>query len=65
VKHAGRTFLPGLAALGGGGLVLFVSSATWLQMTCAMVTLIGVALLVFAIGTPGFLERDLEQREDG
>ncbi len=33
-------------------------------MTCAMITLIGVALLVFAIVSPGFLERDLEQRED-
>jgi hypothetical protein len=65
MKHAGRTFLPGLVALGVGGLILFISTTTWIQMTCAMIALVGVALVVFAIATPEFLERDLDDPDPG
>jgi hypothetical protein len=37
-----------------------VSEATWLQMTMAVFLLVGIALGVFAIATPEFLERDAE-----
>ncbi len=47
-----------LAALIGGGAVLFLSEATWLQVAAAAVLLVGVALGVAAIATPDFLEAD-------
>jgi hypothetical protein len=56
--HGGPTLLPALATLGIGGAVLFLSEATWLQMTAAVVLVIGIALGVFAIATPEFLEAD-------
>ena len=40
-------------------LTLFLSSATWLEVTSATVLLIGAALIVANIATPEFLERDL------
>jgi hypothetical protein len=58
MKHAGRHFLPALAVAAVGGALLFFSSATWLEVTGASVLLIGAALIVGAIATPGFLEQD-------
>jgi hypothetical protein len=44
------------------GAVLFLSEATWLEATMAFFLLFGIALAVFAVATPEFLERD---EEDG
>jgi hypothetical protein len=60
VKHAGPTFFPALATLLIAGAVLFVSEAVWLQMTSAVVLVVGIALGVFAIATPEFLADDVE-----
>ncbi len=60
MKHAGKGLLPAIALLGGGGIVLFLSTATWLQMTCATIVIAGIVLAVSAIATPDFLERDLD-----
>lgn len=60
MKRAGPTLMPAIACLVIGGAVLFFSDATWLRMTSAMVALLGIALAVFAIVTPEFLERDLD-----
>jgi hypothetical protein len=58
VKHAGPGFLPALAIAAVGGAVLFLSSATWLEVTGASVLLVGAALIVRAIATPEFLTAD-------
>ena len=60
MKHAGPTFLPALIILVIFGAILFVSSATWLQLTAALAMLVGVFLGVRAIATPEFLEGDAE-----
>jgi hypothetical protein len=60
-RGGGATFWPALVVLVIAGGILFVSSATWLQLTMAVLLLIGVALGVFAIATPEFLERDAEE----
>ena len=54
----GRTFVPALVVLAGGGAVLFLAGATWLQLVAALVMLGGLVLATFAIATPDFLERD-------
>jgi hypothetical protein len=59
MKYAGPRLLPALAIAVVGGAVLFLSSATWLEVTGASVLLIGAALIVGQIATPEFLERDL------
>ena len=61
MKTAGPTFWPALIVLVVAGGVLFFSEATWLQMTMAVFLLVGIALAVFAIATPEFLERDAEE----
>jgi hypothetical protein len=58
VKHAGPTFLPALGTLVIAGAILFLSEATWLQMSAAVVLVIGIALGVFGIATPDFLAGD-------
>lgn len=58
MRRAGRGFLPAVAVAALGGAVLFLSSATWLEVTGASVLLIGAALVVNAIVTPAFLEGD-------
>jgi uncharacterized membrane protein YpjA len=60
VKHAGPTLLPALVILVVFGAVLFLSSATWLQLIAALAMLVGVALGVWAIATPAFLEADAD-----
>jgi hypothetical protein len=60
MKRAGPTFWPALGLLVVAGAVLFVSETTWLQVTMAILLIIGIALAVFAIATPEFLERDAE-----
>jgi cell division protein FtsW (lipid II flippase) len=60
VKHAGPTFVPALVILVIFGAVLFLSSATWLQLIAALAMLVGVALAVQAIATPEFLEADVD-----
>jgi hypothetical protein len=59
----GPTFIPALAMLVVAGAVLFLSEATWLQMTAAVFVLGGVALGVFAIATPEFLAADADEDE--
>lgn len=59
MKHGGPHLLPALAVAAVGGLVLFLASVTWLEVTGATVLLIGAALIVANIATPDFLERDL------
>ena len=56
----GRTFLPALALLGVAGLVLFVAAADWLRLVSALLVLLGIALGVFAIATPEFLDADAD-----
>ena len=46
MKRAGPTFVPALAALGVGGLMLFLSEVLWLQLPGAVLLLVGVALAV-------------------
>jgi hypothetical protein len=60
MKSAGPTFWPALIVLVVAGGILFVSEVTWLQVTMAVFLLVGIALGVFAIATPEFLERDAE-----
>jgi hypothetical protein len=60
VRHAGPTFWPALGLLVVAGGILFFSEVTWLQLTMAILLLVGIALAVFAIATPEFLERDAE-----
>jgi hypothetical protein len=64
MRNAGPTFVPAIACLAIGGGVLFVSDATWLQMTSAIVALAGIALAVFAIATPEFLAGDSDDDAD-
>jgi hypothetical protein len=61
MKRAGPTFWPALALLVVCGSVLFVSETTWLQLTMAILVIVGIALGVFAIATPEFLERDADE----
>jgi hypothetical protein len=61
LERGGPTFWPALAILVVAGAVMFVSEATWLQATMAFFLLIGIALAVFAVATPEFLERDAEE----
>jgi hypothetical protein len=58
MKHAGPTLLPAVVILVVFGAILFLSSATWLQVIAAVAMLVGVALAVWAIATPDFLEGD-------
>jgi hypothetical protein len=60
VRHAGPTFWPALGLLIVSGAALFFSEVTWLQLAMAVLVLVGVALAVFAIATPEFLEHDAE-----
>jgi uncharacterized membrane protein YpjA len=60
MKHAGPTLLPALIILVIAGVVLFISSTTWLQLIAALAMLVGVALGVWAIATPEFLEGDAD-----
>ena len=60
MKRGGPTFWPALAILVVAGAVLFLSEVTWLQATMAFFLLLGIALAVFAVATPEFLERDAE-----
>lgn len=60
LKRGGPTFWPALAILVVAGAVLFFSDATWLEATMAFFLLLGIALAVFAVATPEFLERDAE-----
>lgn len=59
-REAEPTFWPALGLLVVSGAVLFFSETTWLQLTMAILLLVGVALAVFAIATPEFLESDAE-----
>jgi hypothetical protein len=59
----GPTFVPALIALAVGGAVLFLSEATWLRLASSLVMLGGLALAAFAIATPDFLARDVEDAE--
>jgi hypothetical protein len=59
MKYAGPHLIRAVAIAVIGGLVLFLSSATWLEVTGASVLLIGATLVVGQIATPEFLERDL------
>ena len=61
LKRGGPTFWPALAILVVAGAVLFLSEATWLEATMAFFLLLGIALAVFAVATPEFLERDAEE----
>jgi len=61
MKRAGPTFWPALGLLVVCGGILFVSEATWLRLTMAILMIVGIALGVFAIATPEFLERDAEE----
>jgi hypothetical protein len=61
LKRGGPTFWPALVILVVAGAVMFVSETTWLQATMAFFLLIGIALAVFAVATPEFLERDAEE----
>lgn len=58
MKHAGRHMIPALVVAVVGALVLFLASATWLEVTGASVLLVGAALIIANIATPEFLERD-------
>jgi hypothetical protein len=60
LRRGGPTFWPALILLVVAGGVLFVSEVTWLQMTMAVFLIVGIALGVFAVATPEFLERDAE-----
>jgi hypothetical protein len=60
MSRGGPTFWPALIVLVVAGGVLFFAEVTWLQMTMAICLLVGIALGVFAIATPEFLERDAE-----
>ena len=59
MKHGGPRLLPALIIAAIGGAVLFLSSATWLEVTGATTLLVGAALIIANIATPEFLERDL------
>jgi hypothetical protein len=61
MRRGGPTFWPALIVLVVAGGVLFVAEVTWLQMLMATFLLVGIALGVFAIATPEFLERDAEE----
>jgi hypothetical protein len=61
LKRGGPTFWPALAILVVAGAVMFLSETTWLQATMAFFLLLGIALAVFAVATPEFLERDAEE----
>jgi len=60
MKHGGPRLLPALIIAAIGGAVLFLSSATWLEVTGATTLLVGAALIIANIATPEFLERDLD-----
>jgi hypothetical protein len=64
MKHAGPTFLPALLILVVFGAILFIASATWLQLISALAMLVGVGLAVRGIATPAFLEGDVELPPD-
>lgn len=59
--RAGRTFVPAVAILAIASVVMFLSSAEWLLVISAMFLFAGIALGVFAIATPEFLEGDFEE----
>jgi hypothetical protein len=61
VKRGGPTFWPALIVLVVAGAVLFLSDATWLELIAAICLIVGIALGVFAVATPEFLERDAEE----
>ena len=61
MKRGGPTLPFGLAAFAIGGGTLFLAEVTWLQMSAAMVMLLGVALTVAGIATPEFLEASEEE----
>jgi hypothetical protein len=60
MKSAGRIFIPAVAVAAIGAVVLFLSSATWLEVTGATALVAGAALIVGSIATPAFLEADGE-----
>jgi prepilin signal peptidase PulO-like enzyme (type II secretory pathway) len=60
MRRGGPTFWPALSVLVVSGGVLFFAEVTWLQMLMAVCLLVGIALGVFAIATPEFLEGDAE-----
>ena len=63
MRQAGPTFFPALATLVIAGAILFLSEATWLQMSAAVVLVVGIALGVFAIATPEFLAGDAKDEK--
>jgi hypothetical protein len=58
-KYGGPQLLPALLVAVLGGITLFLSEVTWLEVIGASVLLIGAALIIANIATPEFLERDL------
>jgi membrane-bound ClpP family serine protease len=60
LKRGGPTFWPALIILVVAGATLFLAEVTWLQATMAVFLLVGIALAVFAVATPEFLEGDAE-----
>jgi hypothetical protein len=60
LRRGGPTFWPALIVLVVAGGILFVSETTWLQMLMAVLLIVGIALGVFAVATPEFLEGDAE-----
>jgi hypothetical protein len=60
LRRGGPTFWPALIVLVVAGGVLFVSEVTWLQLLMAICLIVGIALGVFAVATPEFLESDAE-----
>ena len=61
MKYAGRMFIPAIAVAAIGAVVLFFSSATWLEVTGALVLIIGATLIIGSIATPAFLEAEGER----
>ena len=60
LKRGGPTFWPALIILLAAGATLFLAEVTWLQAIMAVCLLVGIALGVFAVATPEFVERDAE-----
>jgi hypothetical protein len=63
-RRAGRTFVPALVTLVVAGGVLFVSEATWLRLTMALLLLGGIFLGVRAIATPDFVAADADEERE-
>ena len=57
-KRGGPTFWPALIVLVVAGAIMFLAQVTWLEATMAIFLLVGIALGVFAVATPEFLEGD-------